>query len=129
MALPSMWVDNLGDRPASISDPKGWAVAPPTSQMEGGFRKGGLAPPCIAGGASTAADHADDLDHVAVAQRAAGVRVALQDLAVDLDGDGPGIDAQVAQVVQQRGRPGELDRLAVHADADHRLKYPMAAKP
>src|SRR5437660_8904360 len=66
-----------------------------------------------------AAHHADDLDDVAVVQRAPRVGVAGQDLAVHLDGDGPRVDPQPGDVVQQRRRAGKLDGAAVDAEANH----------
>src|SRR5262249_57373394 len=74
--------------------------------------------------------HPHDFDHVAVSQGAARVVVALEDLAVDLDGDRSGIDTQLSDVVEERGGSQELDRLAGHAHPDHLFsKYPIAATP
>src|SRR5215470_3084601 len=52
-----------------------------------------------------AADHPHDFDHVTVGQGAARVAVALEDLAVYLDRDGARIDAQLTDVIEQRGGP------------------------
>src|ERR1700730_11052169 len=66
-------------------------------------------------GPGAAANHAHDLDLVAVLQGAGGVAVALQDQAVHFDGDAARVDSQGGDVVEQR------DHLC--------LKYPIAANP
>jgi hypothetical protein len=76
-----------------------------------------------------AADHANDLDRVAVLEGAALVAVALEDLAVHLDRDGAGVGPEHRHVLEKRSGAFQLDRLAVDPEADHPPKYPMAAKP
>jgi hypothetical protein len=69
--------------------------------------------------AETAADHADDLDDVPLAEGRAGKLGALQDPFVELHGDGPWVDSQRRQVVAKLGRAFKLDVAAVDAELDH----------
>jgi hypothetical protein len=81
-------------------------------------------------GGEAAAYHADDLDGVALLKRGRGELGPLEDPSVHLHGDRPGVDAERAQVVEQRQRPGNLDLLAVHAQFHHassRSNIEMAA--
>ena len=70
-------------------------------------------------GGLAAADHAHDLDLVAVTQRHRLVGGPFEDLAVVLDRDRPGIDSELVEVGQQWRRPLELDPFAVDLQGDH----------
>src|SRR4029077_138390 len=75
-----------------------------------------------------AADHPDDLHHIAFAQRRRCIRVAPDDGAVVLDHDRAWADAERLQISVQRRGGFELDAFAVDLEFDH-WKSRMAATP
>jgi len=74
----------------------------------------------------TAADHADDLDGVAVLKRDAFIGGSLEDRSVVLHRDRARIDAKLFDVSQQGRRLLEVDLLAVYLHRDH-SNSPIAA--
>jgi hypothetical protein len=66
-----------------------------------------------------AADHADDLDGVAIAKYRDRVVGALDDDSVVLDCDCALVDAQDAEVCEQRDGLIELDPFAIDLQRDH----------
>ena len=75
--------------------------------------------PFLRDGSLATPDHSDDLNHVAFAQHGGRVPIALNDLAVVLDGDRAGINAESVDVVEQRRRLFQLHALAVDLQRDH----------
>ena len=69
---------------------------------------------------SPSADHAHDLDHVARVQQSGRVGIAVDDHAVELDGDRLRVDAELIQVGQQGSWRVELDVTAVDSQRDHK---------
>src|SRR6266852_6224251 len=69
-----------------------------------------------------AADHAYDLDHVAILESRLRVARPFEDDAVVLHRDRPRSHAHLLQVIEQRRRAIELDAAAVDLDFDHSNK-------
>ena len=67
-----------------------------------------------------AAHEIDDLDLVALADRRRVERGAPHDREIVLDGDAPGIDAEVDKQRRDRERAGDLDGFSVEADRQGR---------
>src|SRR5260370_12910283 len=78
---------------------------------------------------SAAADHAHDLDDIAVFEPCVRVARPFDDEAVELDRDRSWAHAELLEVRKQLGRPFELDAAAVDLHTDHSLNIVIAAYP